>query len=797
MIRRWPFLIPFFCMTAGLTVSAVTGYYFDKTALPAALICLILACFIPKPELFSACTALAFFLWGLSALQPWLSPEISTDSIRNKSSAIPITIEGIIYARPSVASEGSRLTVEVEQILHGGRAETVSGLLLLTVSEGDVAVTRGDRIRFITRVSLPHRLGLPGEFDYSRYLALQGIYATGRVASQSDIVIIREAAVKSMLRTSDRIARILGDSIRLSIQDERISSVLTALLLGDQRRIPRDLADSYTRAGVNHILSISGFHVGIVAAFMTVMILWFLSRFEYLALHWNIRRNAALIAVPAMLGYLFLTGNAPATARSVIMLSVFALALFSERERDSINTLLFAAFFLVALNPPTLFDVSFQLSFISLWGILVAVPFIMRFTGAISSPWLRGLAQFFAASVAASFVTILPVLYIFKVASINGILTNFLIVPLLGYGAVLSGFIALPLIVLFPSFASWLLWPAATLVAISNRFIHWCASLPVLSFHGITSLDMFFFLLFMTGVTFVTKRMHRMVVAVLLPLFALTVHFYTATVSDHRLHITMLSVGQAESLLVRLPDGSTLLVDGGGYLHDTGYDFGQRLLAPALGALHVNRIDTMVATHNHPDHSGGLPFIIRNLPVGVFWSGSDISPEIQKELKNKAVSKRILTTGDVITLPGPVVISVLSPSESAHFDTDGDESSVNEQSIVFRLKYGAFSMLFTADTGFEAERQMLAGKYDLKSTVLKIGHHGSRFSTSKEFIDRVQPDLALISAGKGNRFGLPSRQTVDLLNSKRIQMLRTDRDGTVELVTDGIKWSVSSSFKAE
>ncbi len=797
MIRRWPFLIPFLYMTAGLTLSAVTGFYCDTTVLPAALICLILACFLPKPELFSACTALAFFFWGFSALHPWLSPEIPPDSIRNKSSTTPITIEGVISARPSVAQEGSRLTVEVEQILRGDRAEMVSGLLLLSVSEGDVALTRGDRIRFVTRVSLPHRLGLPGEFDYSRYLALQGIYATGRIASQSDIVLIRAAAVKSMLRTSDQIARMLGDSIRLSIQDERISSVLTALLLGDQRRIPRDLADSYTRAGVNHILSISGFHVGIVAAFITVLIIWFLTRFEYPALNWNIRRNAVLIAVPAMLGYLLLTGNAPATARSVLMLSVFALALFVERERDSINTLLFAAFFLVAVNPPTLFDVSFQLSFISLWGILVAVPLIMRCTGTVTSPWLRGLVQFLAASVAASFVTILPVLYIFKVASLNGILTNFLIVPLLGYGAVLSGFIALPLIVLFPSFAPWLLCPAATLVTISNQFILWCASLPVLTFHGITSLDMFLFLLFMTGITFLTNRKLLLVVSTLLPLSALAVHIYAATVSDHRLHITMLSVGQAESLLVRLPDGSTLLVDGGGYLHDTGHDFGQRMLAPALGALHVNRIDTMIATHNHPDHSGGLPFIIRNFPVGVFWSGSDISPEIQKELNNRTVPKLMLTAGDVINLPGPVIISVLSPSGPAEREPDGDESSVNEQSLVFRLSHGAFSMLFTADSGFEAERQMLAGRYDLKSTVLKVGHHGSRFSTSTEFIDRVQPDLALISAGKGNRFGLPSRQTVDLLNSKGIQMLRTDRDGTVELVTDGINWSVSAPFKAE
>lgn len=568
-------------------------------------------------------------------------------------------------------------------------------------------------------------------------------------------------------------------------------------MLRHQRRIPRDLADAYTRAGVNHILSISGFHIGIITAFITVLLIWFLTRFEYTALHWNVRRIAVLIAVPVMLAYLFLTGNAPATARSVIMLTVFAVALLVERERDSINTLLLAAFFLVAINPPTLFDVSFQLSFLSLWGILIAVPLIMKYTAAVKSPWLCSMIQFVAASVAASCVTLLPVLFIFKVASLNGILTNFLIVPLLGYGAVLAGFMALPFLALLPSFSPLLLWPAATLIVISNRFIIWCTSLPVLTFHGITGLDMFFFLLFMTCMTFMRRRSLLISSALIIPITAIFLHLYAATASDGRLHITMLSVGQAESMLLRLPDGSTLLVDGGGYLHDTGQDFGQRFLAPALGAMNVGRIDRMIATHDHPDHSGGLPYIIKNFSVGEFWSVSKVSADIMSELITRGVPQRTLEAGDDITLPGPVFITVLSPAGSVETVADGDESSVNEQSLVFRLKYGAFSMVFCADAGFEAEQRMLEDGHELKSTVLKVGHHGSRFSTSEEFLLRVSPELALISAGAGNRFGLPSVRTVDLLRSQRIPLYRTDRDGTIELVTDGKNWSVTTPFNPE
>jgi competence protein ComEC len=795
MSHRWPFLIPFLFMTAGLALFVHGGYFCSTTAVIAAFFCLLLACLLPFHRLFTFCTALFFLLWGLSALQPWMTPEISQTSIKTKASDIPLTIEGVISERPSVAPEGSRLTVQVERIFRGNNVVSATGVLLVYVSEGDVTLARGDRIRFVSRVSVPKKLGLPGEFDYSRYLAFQGISATARVASQSEIVLIRAAAVESWQRSIDLTARALGDAVRRAIPEERISSVVTALLLGDQRRIPRDLADAYTRSGVNHILSISGFHVGIIAAFITLLVIWFLTRFEYPALHWNIRLIAVFTAVPAMMTYLFLTGNAPATARSVIMLSVFALALFAERERDSINTLLFAAFFLIAINPPTFFDVSFQLSFLSLWGILIAVPQIMKRTSFVNSLWLRSLIQFIAASVAASCVTLLPVLYIFKVGSFNGILTNFLIVPLLGYGAVLAGFIALPFAVLLPQYASLLLWPAATLVAISNRFILWCTSLPVFTFYGITAWDVSFFLLFMTCITFIRNRKVRLVSVLLVPVTAIALHVHNSAANDGQLHITMLSVGQAESMLVKLPDGSTLLVDGGGYLYDTGHDFGQRVLAPALGALHVSRIDRMIATHDHPDHSGGLPFVIKNFPVGEFWSGTDISADVTDELNKKQTPVRTLVAGDVIDLPGPVSLKVLSPYRTAQSLTYGDEMSANERSLVFRLSYGNFSMIFCADAGFEAEERMIKGGETLKSKVLKVGHHGSRYSTSEAFLERVNPDVAFISAGAGNRFGLPAVRTVNLLKTKQIPVYRTDHDGTIELVTDGVKWSVVTPYK--
>jgi competence protein ComEC len=799
MFSQWPLLIPFVSMAAGLTISAMTGSFCPFSVPVAGFICLLLGAFLRSRVIFSGCVSLFFFLWGCYALTPWLIPDTSPDSIRQHASDVPLNIEGIVAARPTVSSEGGSIIIKAEKLYRGQDSKSVRGRLILYVSEGDISCARGDRIRFITRLSVPRRLGLPGEFDFQRYLAFQEVAAIGRVISQEDIVLIRSAAEESWQRSIDLAARRLGDAIRSAISDQRVSSVLAALLIGDQKRIPKDLADAYTRSGVNHILSISGFHIGIIATFITLISLWLLTRCEFLTIHCNARRVVILLAVPAMCSYLFLTGNAPATARSVIMLAAFACALYAEREIDPINTLLMAAFLLIAINPPTLFDLSFQLSFLSLWGIIITVPVMTERIPANISTYARTMLQFIAASVAASCVTLIPVLFAFKVASLNGILTNFLIVPLLGYGAVLAGFCVLPLLTLLTSYNHILLWPAAKLIELSNWIITVFAGLPVIRFHGITRWDMLFFLLLMCALTFIQNRKHRLVIVAGLPLFALGFHLPPVS-ADGRLHITMLSVGQAESILIKLPDGKNVLVDGGGYLHDTGRDFGQRLLAPALGALRVRRIDRIISTHDHPDHIGGLAFVARHFEVGEFMSTHEgltagYAEDVSSVLVERNIPKRRLTAGNEITLSEGVALTVLSPAKMEAHRNDGDEKNVNEESLVFRLKFGSFSMLFTADAGFDAEKRMLSAGNELKSNVLKIGHHGSRFSTSEEFLDRVKPELALISVGAGNSFGLPSSRTLDLLATRKIALHRTDRDGTIELVSDGTNWSIAMPYR--
>lgn len=802
MIRERPLLIPFLALAAGLVIADRSGFL-APVSLPAAILCcLIASCLINSRSTFTVCLPLFFFCWGLSALSPWKTSATKPHSIAGMASRAALSIEGVIRYRPTVSAAGGSLVIRTERVFRERDAVPVTGDLLLYVSEGDITLMRGDRVRFLARVSVPQLLGLPGEFDFPRYLAYQGIDGIGRVARQQDIVLIKGAAEDSLLRRIDGVAAGLGDFIRTAVPGTAASSVLTALLIGDQKRIPAELNDAYTRAGVNHILSISGFHVGIIACFIVLTALMLATRSEYLALHLNLRRTVVLLSLPAMLVYLFLTGGAPATTRSVIMLAAFALALYAERESDPVNVLLTAALLLVAPHPPALFDISFQLSFLALWGIIVFVPKILALFERPPGSRLKTVIQFVAAACAATAATAIPVLFSFNMVSFNGIVSNFLIVPLLGYGAVLAGFCALPLAYLWSPAATVLLWAAAWMVELSNWLVLRFARLPVLRFHGMSSWDMLLFFAFMCSVTFLRPGRLRASVCVLLPVAAVLLHLSVPTGGDGRLHVTMLSVGQAESLLIRLPDGGTMLVDGGGYLHDTGRDFGERILAPALFKLGVRRIDYLLLTHSHPDHIGGLPYLARTLEVKNFWEAEpggsgELYGQLRTSLRDARTPVRLFSVGDEIQLGGAVRLQVLSPPKSREGDPRAsDDMGLNEHSLVFRLSYGSFSLLSTGDAGFAAEDAICASGADIRSTVLKVGHHGSRFSTSPEFLRRVAPRAALISAGSNNSFGLPSPVTTNQLERHGIRTYRTDRDGTIELVSDGTAWSIDTPYRS-
>ena len=789
MYAQRPLLISLVCLVIGCLSEYLLSVPIPYV-IPLILACSLL-CAIPFKSqlLFGSLLALFWMSWGMAALSPRLATRSADQGIaafNGKS----VVIEGIVQSRPLALAEGQRLELQVEQLFADNTVYTIDSTVLLTVAEGQGSWLRGDRIRCPAKIRLPQPLGLPGEFDYQRYLALRELQATAWVHRANSVVLMRGGAVKSWYRWIDALALRSQNFIRASIAEADQRSVVLALSTGGQQEITPALNAAYSRAGVSHILSVSGFHVGVVVAVWVFGLQWLLLRWEWLSVRIDVRRTALLSALPAMLLYLVFTGGAPATARSVVMLAAVVIAIWSEREVDSLDALLLAGFLLLLADPGVLFDLSFQLSFLALWGLLVLTPVLTKpLERIITRGWQRSLLLLCAASLAAVLATMASVLDSFHQVSFTGILSNVVVVPLLGYGATVLATAAMPLQFVMPAAATCLLKLSAWLVLCSNNFIFWISRLPVLHSFSVGPIDLLATVSLLAILSFVQSGRVKAVAVSLVLAVVVLVHLWPGPAGDGKTRFFFLSVGQGDACLIKCADGQTMLVDGGGYLRDNDKDFGERYLVPALHRLKVQKVDIMVLTHPHPDHLGGLPSIAEQFQVREFWqvafngAGADYQRLI-RALHKQNTNLRMMKRGDNVQLGKDLVVSVVAPDPDLR-STGAD----NDDSLVLSLQQGRFSALLMGDAGFAVEEELQRNGLG-NVTLLKVGHHGSRYATSEQFLAMTKPRIAVISVGAGNSFGLPTAETVGRIRQQRVDLYRTDQQGTIQVVTDGREYMV-------
>lgn len=785
-----PILIPLIALSAGCLLEYLLSVHISLLLPVFAVTILVIVLPLKRGLLFGCLLALFWVSWGMAALSPRLDGSHSDAGIASFDGQ-QVVIEGLLLRRPIILPNGQRFELLVERVFKDDLVFVTEGSVLVTIDTGKGTWITGDRIRFPAKVNVPRLLGLPGEFDFPRYLALRGIVATAWVKDADSVVLMRSEAKPSLLRRIDALAVRSHGFIKQTLSNPDQSSVVLALATGGQQEISPDLTAAYSRAGVSHILSVSGFHVGVVTLVWAFLIRWLLLRWEWLAMRIDLRRTVLLSALPVMVLYLVFTGGAPATARSVLMLSAVVVAIWSEREVDTLDALLVAAFLLLLIAPALLFDLSFQLSFLAIWGLVVLTPMIMSpFERFLQHAWQRSLLMFCAASLAAVLATTVPVMATFHQASCTGIVANLVVVPLLGYGATVLATAAIPLIFLLPDSAGILLKLAGWLVQLSNLFVVWIAKLPVLHSFSIGPIDLLAMVSLLALFSFFRSMRIRWMISMLVLSALVVQHIYAGFPVDGSLRMMFLSVGQGDALLISLPDGRTMLVDGGGYLRENGKDFGERYLVPTLHNLKVRRIDIMVLTHAHPDHLGGLPAVAEQFQVREFWQtavqGSGVDYQrLVRALNRQNTQLRVLKQGDRPLKTKEFEFAVLAPLGQKQ-----DGPVENDDSLVLRLQQGRFSALLMGDAGLEVENELIrqgAGT----TTVLKVGHHGSKTATSEQFLARIKPELAIISVGAGNRFGLPAAETLHRIRQHGVSVHRTDQQGSILITSDVNGFTVS------
>ncbi len=788
-----PLSIPLFSAIAGL-VAAYLWDIFPSPILLIPLLLLLLVCvFSGSRCLFLVVASLCFSIWGGASLKPYLDPEFPADSVVNLTDGEYRTIDGIIDERPQWKDVGGKVCLRTVRLISQGNSVRISGRMLLNVGEGSGELLTGDLVRFRTRLGRPRNFGVPGEFDYERYLACHRIYVTGFVRSSADIFLLRRGVACPLGLSMDRLALDLGKHIGQSLPGGE-GAVMRAILLGDMGGVPTELRDLYTRTGVNHILSISGFHVGVIAFFVFHLALFCARCSRFLLLRANLRRAILVGTVPVLLFYLFLSGAAPATVRSVMMITVYIAALLVGREADPVHSLMLAAFLILGCSPPTLFDISFQLSFLALWGILVLTPLLMapfRRAAGIS----RKLLLFLAASLSATASTMIPVSFHFHRTTLTGLIANFIIVPLLGYGAVVLGFSAMVCEFFCGSLARLLLLAAGCLVKASHGIMGVLARLPTLPAWKTGGTDYFLSFLALMVITFTGRGKRILLGSCVLVLFAV-LRFVPTEPGAGKLRIDFFSVGHGESTLISFPDGRKMLVDGGGSTRKGGFDPGERLLAPALWKRGIVKLDYLVLTHPHPDHLNGMLFLARNFSIGEFWeTGANADIEeygmLKDILKAKGVPVRRIG-GRMVLHIGAVRLETLAPAPTEMISEYQGSPDLNDTSMVFRLLMDDFTVLFTGDIGLRTEKRLSGMGSTLRCTVLKAPHHGSRLSSSAAFLDAASPEAVLIGVGYRNRFGLPAEDTLERFRRHGATIFRTDLDGTVSIICGNGKWEVTT-----
>ena len=824
-IHREPLLLPLGALAGGILVAHFFFFEWRDLAIPAALACAVISLAFASSVKFSlrlasACACL--LVAGLAAQvlhRQGPSPKLDVD---DGDTAL---LDGCVTNPPVFSPQREQFTLALSP-------KAAARVTVNLKTEANVPLNYGQKIEVAAKVRSPRNFQNPNAFDYAGYLAAQHIFWTASVSNPTDIhrqpgsCGSRALGWLFTVRTwaLERIRRLYPD-------DPHTVALLQATLLGETGGVDRQWTSDFRVTGTYHALVISGQHVSVLA--FTLLLILRLIR---------VRRVPALaVATSASWLYAFISGFSSPVVRAAGGFTLFLIASYFFRRTRILNVLAVVGLIYLSFAPDELFDPSFQLSFLSAAAIAVfAIPVMERWTEPLrasvkrfdqlrydpqvamrAAEWrvelrlvartveactplhapaanfliVRAalLAAFIADAVIVSacvqFGLALPMISYFHRLSLTGLSANIIIIPLLslvvplGFACILTGSHLLALI-------------TRQLLIIAEAVAGWHAHFePAWRLAAIPVWIALAFAVSLILLAYSIRRQHILIapaLATALALFAvICLQPWEPELKRGYLELSAIDVSQGDSLLLVFPDGETMLIDAGGFpgaermARKPQIDMGEDVIAPYLWSRRIRHLDYAVLTHGHSDHMGGLPSILDDFRPKQLWIGAE--PEtaqwhhVAQLAKADGVRIVPLTRSARTIQIGGAQIRVLAPSA----DYAPGEAANNNDSLVLEVTYRRRTILLTGDAEKLAEYDMLQSGLLHPVTLLKVGHHGSKTSSSEEFLSALNPQFAVISDGYQNQFHHPHHDVIERLAEHHIATFRTDQRGLITFRTDG------------
>ena len=700
----------------------------------------------------------------------------------------PILIRALLSEDAAVHEDYVSLRADVVGLEQAGQWTDVSGGVTLTVS-GEAASTHASEWRAGRVIEAPATFRRPARYlndgvaDFERELALGGTTLFGSIKSGLLIHVMGRGSTFQEWASNVR-AHVRASVARwVAPHDPVAAAIVTAVLIGDRTGLPDDVTDRLQRAGTYHVIAISGGNIAVLAGLV----------FGLLALSGLRARARAVIAIVALVAYSEVATTGPSVWRATMMAVIYLVARLFDHRAPSWQATALAAGVMAVVTPLDVRSAGFVLTFGATAALLESARWIRvvwRRSETDSSPWRRAAGWLFASILASLAVelALTPVAATsFSRITLAGPLLNLLAVPLMAVAQVAG--LAVAAFDTWSSVARAAGWLAAvsatgivrtaTLVDLSPAFA-WRVPPPGISLLGTYYASMLI-AAFASRLRFRFAAMTVLAAAFLLIAGVVRSRDARAVTG---VRLTVLDVGQGEALMLE-SDAARLQIDAGGVPFGSGgFDVGARVVAPALWARGIYRLDALLLTHGDPDHIGGAPVLLDTFRPHALWEGVIVPRHApSRQVRDRATAAHIglavRRAGESFHV-GHAHVRVLHPPEP-----DWERPRVrNDDSVVLEVTCGDVAILLTGDISGEVERDVAPQLTPARIRILKVAHHGSRTSSSATLLESWRPQIALISAGRGNTFGHPAPEVLQRLGAIGARIYRTDRDGQITVDSD-------------